>query len=353
MTVGYHAPLPPAPTGVADYAAALLEGLRRLGRVEVDPERANVRLYQIGNNPLHAAIYDRALAEPGVVLLHDALLHHFLLGHLDEERYVAEFVYNGGVESEARELWQARARSAGDERFFRYPMLRRVCERARGVIVHNAAAAALVAPWARAEVVPHLYAEPAVPPRDLRSEWDIPKDAPVFGVFGYLRETKRLATVLRAFSRLRDAYLVIAGRFVSPDYEKALAPQLAQPGVIRLGFGSEEEFWQRARAVDVVINLKWPTAGESSGIAVRLMGLGKSVILSGTPENAEFPETTCLRVDPGAVEEEMLTEILVWLAQRPDAARTIGAAARAHILREHDVDRVARRIWSILLTKVG
>ncbi|MCU0245690.1 MAG: hypothetical protein MUC42_03900 [Bryobacter sp.] len=351
MTVGYHAPLPPAPTGVADYAAALLEALRRLGSVEVDPDRAEVRLYQIGNNPLHAAIYERALLEPGVVLLHDALLHHFLLGQLDEERYVAEFVYNGGVESEARALWQARARSAGEERFFRYPMLRRVCERARGVIVHNAAAAALVSPWARPEVVPHLYAEPAIAPRDLRAEWGIAKDATVFGVFGYLRETKRLAAVLRAFSRLSGAYLVVAGRFVSSDYERALAPLLAQPGVIRLGFGSDEEFWQRALAVDAVVNLKWPTAGESSGIAVRFMGLGKTVILSATPENAEFPETTCLRVDPGAAEEEMLTEILAWLAQRPHAVRTIGAAARAHIQREHDVDRVARRIWSILLTR--
>lgn len=353
MMVGYHAPLPPAPTGVADYAARLLEALRRLGHVEVDPERADVRLYQIGNNPLHTAIYERALAEPGVVLLHDALLHHFLLGHLDEERYVAEFVYNGGAESEARPLWRARPRSAGDERFFRYPMLRRVCESARGVIVHNSAAAKLVAPWARAEVVPHLYSEPDVPARDLRSEWGIPKAALVLGVFGFLRETKRLATVLRAFAHLRGAHLVVAGRFVSTDYEMAMAPLLAHPGVRRLGFGSEEEFWQRARAVDAVINLKWPTAGESSGIAVRLMGLGKTVVLSAAPENAEFPESTCLRVDPGAAEEEMLAEILAWLARRPDAARAIGAAARAYILREHHVDRVARSIWAILLTKRG
>ena len=37
VTVGFYSPLPPARTGVADYAAALLAELRRHGRVEVAP----------------------------------------------------------------------------------------------------------------------------------------------------------------------------------------------------------------------------------------------------------------------------------------------------------------------------
>ena len=42
VTVGFYSPLPPARTGVADYAAALLAALRRLGPVEVAPERCDV-----------------------------------------------------------------------------------------------------------------------------------------------------------------------------------------------------------------------------------------------------------------------------------------------------------------------
>ena len=34
--LGYFAPLPPAKTGVAEYAAALLQGLQRHGRVRVN-----------------------------------------------------------------------------------------------------------------------------------------------------------------------------------------------------------------------------------------------------------------------------------------------------------------------------
>jgi len=74
MTVGFFSPLPPAPTGVADYAASLLSGLRAHGQVEVDDEQADAALYHIGNNQLHRAIYERALARPGLAVLHDAVL---------------------------------------------------------------------------------------------------------------------------------------------------------------------------------------------------------------------------------------------------------------------------------------
>ena len=85
MKLAYHAPLPPAATGVAQYAATLLSYLR--DEFEID-DSAKAGLYQIGNNKLHWEIYRRALREPGVVLLHDACLHHLLLGQLSREEYV-------------------------------------------------------------------------------------------------------------------------------------------------------------------------------------------------------------------------------------------------------------------------
>ena len=50
LRVGFHSPLPPARTGVADYSASLLTALRALGPVELSPSRADVHLYHIGNN---------------------------------------------------------------------------------------------------------------------------------------------------------------------------------------------------------------------------------------------------------------------------------------------------------------
>ena len=132
VTVGFHAPLPPARTGVADYAAALLADLRSRGRVEIAPSRCDVALYHLGNNALHASIYRQALERPGVVVLHDAVLNHFLLGQLGEAAYADEFAYNYGEWNRdlARELWRDRAAAGSDPRYFDFPMLRRAAERA-------------------------------------------------------------------------------------------------------------------------------------------------------------------------------------------------------------------------------
>jgi len=102
-------------------------------------------LYHLGNNPLHRDIYRRALARPGVVVLHDAVLHHFLLGWLDRAAYLEEFAFNYGDWSRglAAELWRSGRRSAQDPRYFQYAMLRRVAESARAVVVHNPGAAGL------------------------------------------------------------------------------------------------------------------------------------------------------------------------------------------------------------------
>src|SRR5215467_11428442 len=165
MKIDFFSPLPPAPTGVADYAAALLGGLRRHGDVVVNGTEADVALYHIGNNQLHRDIYERALSKPGVVVLHDAVLQHLFLGMLDRESYVNEFVFNYGewMRGLAEELWSNRARSAADSRYFDYPMLKRIATVSRAIIVHNPAAACAVkrhVPDASLVEIPHLFTPP-------------------------------------------------------------------------------------------------------------------------------------------------------------------------------------------------
>jgi glycosyltransferase involved in cell wall biosynthesis len=367
VTAGFYSPLPPAHTGVADYAAALLAELRRHGRVEVAPARCDAALYHLGNNGLHAEIYRRALAKPGVVVLHDAVLHHFLLGQLDEAAYVAEFVYNYGEWNRglAGELWRARASSATDRRYFDYPMLKRIAERARAVVVHNPAAAEVVrqhAPQARVVEIAHLFA----PPGDLptaseavrfRQRLGVDAAAFLFGVFGYLRESKRLATVLEAFAALHRANartaLLVAGEFVSSDLQRAVEPLLAGDGIVRRPYLAEREFWLAAGAVDACINLRYPAAGETSGIAIRLMGLGKPVLMTDSPECARFPEDACLRIAVSAAERDSLGEHMALLAGMPEVAGAVGERAAAHVRAHHGVERVAAEYWRVLEEHAG
>jgi glycosyltransferase involved in cell wall biosynthesis len=362
VKIGFHSPLPPARSGVADYSATLLQELRSRAQVLLNAAGpADIHLYHLGNNPLHRKMYESALREPGVVVLHDAVLNHFFLGCGDRDLYVREFVYNYGDWSRdlAEFLWRERSRSASDARYFAFPMLRRVVEQSLAIVVHNPGAAERVrsaVPGAPVTEIPHILlpvrrpSEAAV--AGLWRRYDIRPGEFVFGVFGHLRESKRLLTVLRAFERVRRAgrqmRLLVAGSFVSRDLERAAGPWLSGVGTIRAPYLREDAFWAHAALVDACINLRNPGAGETSGIAIRMMALGKPVVVSNTPEVGGFPETVCPRIDTGVAEQEMLECVMLLLASRPELAKAAGAAAKAYVELAHSPASVANRYMQVL-----
>ena len=90
MKVAYYSPLPPERSGIADYSAMLLPELQQRIDVEVIRRRrrwarrapsSDVALYHVGNDPEHHAwIVEQLRRRPGVVVLHDFVLHHLIAG---------------------------------------------------------------------------------------------------------------------------------------------------------------------------------------------------------------------------------------------------------------------------------
>ncbi len=329
--------------------------------VRVGAADADVLLYHIGNNPLHRDIYAAALNKPGVVVLHDAVLHHLLLGWLSRDEYLREFEYNYGSWSRGlgEDLWRDRARSSADPRYFECGMLRRIAEASTAVIVHNPAAAAAVtahAPAARVVEIPHLLLRGPVPsaPETIaaRSRLGIDGAACLFGVFGHLRESKRLPVVLRSVKQLRaegvNCALLVAGHFVSEALEQSLETALHCPGIYRAGYLPEADFTALMAAVDACINLRYPAAGETSGIAIRAMGMGKPVILTNGLDTLRYPETVCLRVMHDESESQMLQSYMRWMCDCPEGGREIGRRAAVHIAERHSPADVARQYAAVL-----
>ena len=361
MIIGYHAPPAGSRSGVADYAETLRVALARFARIEPRAVAADVHLFHLGNNRIHEGDYARALATPGIVLLHDAVLHHFLLGTCTKEQYLGEWIYNYGAWKcdLGEELWRERARAHTDPRYFRFPMLRRIVERSLGVIVHNPGAAAIVR-TANAgtpiEVIPH-FCEIADPPdasvtAGFRQRLGIGQDVTLFAIFGYLREPKRVVQCIETFKKLHLARpktaLLLAGEVVSNDLARLLRNEPIHPAIFRAGHMSDRDFRIAAAAVDCCLNLRYPGVGETSGIAVRLMGQGKPVIVTDSAENADFPPQAVLRVSPGVAETAELFDHMSLVTEFPALAREIGSAARLHIRQHHSLDTVARRFWEVL-----
>ena len=87
-----------------------------------------------------------------------------------------------------------------------------------------------------------------------------------------------------------------------------------------LDFVPIEDFNGYLGACDIVLNLRYPTVGESSGTLQRALGMGKAVIVSDVGSFRELPDEICLKAPVDATEEEHLFEYLNLLVTRPRSA---------------------------------
>ncbi len=118
--------------------------------------------------------------------------------------------------------------------------------------------------------------------------------------------------------------------------------------VRHLGFTPIEDFNGYLSACDIVLNLRYPTVGESSGTLLRALGMGKAVVVSDVGSFREYPDEICLKAPVDATEEDHLFEYLNLLISRPEVARGLGARARKWVERECNWESVAKKYADFL-----
>jgi len=153
---------------------------------------------------------------------------------------------------------------------------------------------------------------------------------------------KRIPTVVSAFAALHrvhpSARLVIAGRADDSSILTSVIRAVTAAGLERvvrvLVDPRGDRFEAGIDASDVVVNLRWPTAGETSGAMMRAFGAGKPVITSVLPQHEALPPSFCWRIP---VDEEGegrgLYEEMSAAVRDREGCRKAGQAARALVER--------------------
>jgi glycosyltransferase involved in cell wall biosynthesis len=164
---------------------------------------------------------------------------------------------------------------------------------------------------------------------------------PVIGSVGFLNANKRIPQLLEAFAVLRGrhprARLVLAGpEAPGLELERRIAALGLQDAVERHGYVDEDRLWSIIAACDACVSLRWPTMGETSAGVIRVLSLGKPLVVSDVDAFAELPDEAVLKVKPDEREVESLAAALLLLSD-PDR-RT---AFSGYTVDEHDLGRVA------------
>jgi hypothetical protein len=119
------------------------------------------------------------------------------------------------------------------------------------------------------------------------------------------------------------------------------------------GYVSQDNFAYYLAASDVCLNLRYPTAGETSASLLRIMGAGVPVLVSRTGAFEELPDDAVGKIDVDDTEEELLLEYLLLLARRPDLRVAMSSAARRYVAQHHTLAQAVRGYLEFLLSLKG
>ena len=363
MRVAYYSPLPPERSGIADYSALLLPALGQLVELTVvrrgrtRPVAADVALYHVGNDPeAHGWIVDALRRRPGVVVLHDFVLHHLVagltIGRKDGHGYLAAMERDAGIPGRllAHGVLDGRVSPPWETRPDEFPLTGEVLANATGLIVHSHYVEQCVLEAGYHGPVWRIQ-HPAWPPAGVEPAQI--EGRPLFGCFGHLNASKRIPQLVAAFAVVRkrhpNAKLLLVGS-ASPGFD---ADRLAAEGAERIGYVAEDELWSLMAACDACISLRSPTMGETSGSAIRALSLGRPLVVSDLGWFAELPDDVALKVPVDEDEIPSLATALELLASSEPTQLAMSDAARAYVQREHDLGRVAENYAAALEEAVG
>ncbi len=342
----------------------------------------DLAVYQMGNGRAHDFLYDVVSRLPGLLVLHDLVLHHaraaqFLESEpvrawrrdpssasaraaarpsLDAWRTELEYSYPGRGER----LYEAHLGTVGDLLPYAYPLFRIPVEASRAVAVHNAFTAEAVrteVPGAEVALVPMPAQAVPVAPADvsaLRARLGFAGGDLVVGVFGLLTPEKRVETVARAMSRAGAweprLRLLLAGPVGdAPRLEALLDRHGLRERAVVTGRVPLADLATHIEAADVVAHLRYPTARETSAALLRVLAQGRATIVSDLEHQADLPEDAVVRADV-TDETGELTRAILRLAGDPAARARLGAAAARHVRRAHAPSRV-RDAWEDALER--
>jgi glycosyltransferase involved in cell wall biosynthesis len=257
-----------------------------------------------------------------------------------EDGLVGRLLAYAVLDNKLPPLWETRPED--------FPLTGEVTAHATGLIVHSR--------YVELRVRELGFDGPVV--RIPHPAWPVPEVAdaavegePLYGCFGHLNESKRIAELVAAFTRLRErrpgARLLLVGSLA------ARLGRLELPeGVEHREYVPESELWSLMAVCDAIVSLRSPTMGETSGSAIRALALGKPLVVSDVGWFAELPDDAVVKVPVDEREEGTLLAALEALAD-PAVRTAMGARARALVEGEHRLDRVAEAYAAALETFAG
>ena len=364
--IAWLSPLPPQRSGIANYSYWLIKSLASHVDIELFGDSKQVTrelatqftihrlsdlpnlyskfddvIYHLGNHAgYHKQIYELAWDYPATVVLHDYNLSGFM-----HEAFYRHHLYHKAIQR-----LQLRPDPADQQR--KSAMSHAIVNRSKRVIVHHR--------WARSEfkeqpnviVIPHFarinYAPTVNELRRFTEKFGLKADHFVITCLGFVNLNKLPALQIEVAKKLlSEGYpvqFVFAGEPASDVLDLFVRSKLdgLSAHIISTGYLDEVDYFSAIFASDIVINLRNPTMGESSGTLAHALAAGRPTIVSDVNQYREFPDSVCWKLSHDEFEQEVLLEYLRTLLREPGLRRALSANALSFCRNVIGLEKVAQ-----------
>lgn len=398
----FFSPLPPQRNGIADYAASFMEDLAEAFDVVIVGEDgvettpiagvASIRLsdylaredefadlqhiYQCGNNRDHGYMLAAMQRHPGLTTLHDLSVHHMIdtiVGDATAPAYrelVAETYGVRGL-TLAREVRRRRERPIVYHLELDFVAL--IASRSRALVTHSMLGElriAAAAPGVPVYRIPHPYQARATACQEdrraarvrARAELGLSADVVTLLSLGFVTRAKRIDLCLAAVAEIlatgRRVHYVVAGAVNPQDYDlRADIDRLKlESHVTVTEYVPDAQMLTYFAAADVLVNLRYPTMGETSGTITNALGVGCCAMVTAIGSFDELPDHCVVKVPIAEMTRDGLIRRLLPLIDSPglraNYEQNALRYARARLSPEHFVESYVKAIDDSFATGV-
>lgn len=379
----YASPFPPKKSGISDYSVALVkalskeyditlftdnyditdESLSAFPRVrywvdDIDFDSFDFRIYNIGNHPgFHGYIYETAIKHPGMVILHDFMLYYLFTGYYQKQNELYSKLYSENDLESFLEVKRAVKKNGPDllnqsELTFKLSLNKELLSSGNKIMVHSEYARDRVLSTGyiseekvrKINLLAHVdeSSDCFISKEELYSKYNIPMDAFVISSLGYIAPTKLNREICEAVKSI-SGYSTKKLCYVMAGDGEYVDDELEFGKIIKTGYVGEKEFNSFVSHSDLIINLRNPSVGETSGAMIRILQLGKASIINDIGWFAEIPDDCAVKLGIENIEsnlEKCINELIDDEAER----LAMGENAAAYIKKEFAPEIIVEQI---------
>ncbi len=382
----YASPFLPMKTGISDYSEVLVYGLKKYFDISLlidNYKLENKKLYKdfkvkvytkdkiayqiydyiiynIGNNPTyHTYIYDSILKYPGMIILHDFILYYLTIGYYRNKKNFYSKIYElSGVRG--INILKQKIKN-GEENLLEckdianlLPLNKELLNSNSLIMVHSYYTynkiKEIINNKNRLKKINHIElidkGFPFINKDLLLNSYNIPKDSFLISSFGYIAPTKLNHIICEVVKKINSVinkkvyYFMVGEGFYVDQY-------IDNKYIFKTGYSNLREFNSFIMNSDLIINLRNPSMGETSGALIRALGVGKPCIVSNDAWFSELPDDVVVKINNQSAKEE-LYEKIIYLINNKTQFSNISIKAKKYISKYHSIDTISHDIYKFL-----